>query len=479
MVRGFEGEKLSRSTLKSSDFTCAGCHLGEKPEKGGYGFAGRLGAPRPAHKGIPRVHFERLSCTVCHSGLLPEKQPQAIYTARANRLGIFGKAVWTSEFPLIVEPVFVREEDKKIYPERMTWPAFWAEMKGRELVPVDSGEILAAAPEVFNLKQDVARLLNSLLPLAGEGFYPAVVVSAYLFEPNVDGSLNVRLLEKTPLAGKNARDRFLLVQLKNGQVEPLLPEFDPEETPPGLEDKVLSALQNLKSLAGGREPVFLIGKYVYRMTEGYLDKAEKAGEPAPQPEIYWLEGEEYKPFLSAFQVRNLALLGSGPEILTEEQVSLALKKISELKPSQKFAYVGAGFVFSLDEAGKLQAKEHPAARAVSWPLAHNVRPAQQALGKNGCTDCHSPGSRFFFGKIEAVSALNTSHRAAALGADLMKTGQFFQFLFGFTFLVRPAFKLILAACVLVIGLLLLAVIIKVTGRASGISSDSTGPGNRS
>ncbi|HAR36149.1 MAG TPA: hypothetical protein DCR87_04450 [Acidobacteria bacterium] len=479
IVRGFEGEKLSHSRLKASDFTCAGCHLGEKPEKGGFGFTGRLGAPRPAHKGIPRVHFERLSCTACHSGLLPEKEPQAIYTSRANRLGIFGKAVWTSEFPLIVEPVFVREADKKIYPERMTWPAFWAEVKGRELVPVDSVEVMAAAPEVFSLKQDVAALLNSLLPLAGEGFYPAVIISAYLFEPNVDGSLNVRLLEKTPLTGKVTQDRFLLVQLKNDEARPLLPEFDPDEPPPGLEEKVLSVLQNLKSLARGREPVFLIGKYVYRITEGYLDKMEKTGQPAPQPEICWLQGDEYKPFLSPFQVRNLAVLGSGPGILTEEQVSLALKKLSEMNPGRKFAYVGAGFIFSLDQAGKLRAGRHPAAGAVSWPLAHNVRPAQQALGKNGCTDCHSPGSRVFFGKIEAASPLNTTHRATVLGADLMKTGQLFQFLFGFTFLVRPAFKLVLAACVLVIGLLLLVVIIKIAGRVSGISGDSPGSGNRS
>jgi len=95
MVRGFEGEKLQRSNLKPEDFTCAGCHLGKKPEKGGFGFAGKLGAPKPAHKGIPKVHFERLACTVCHSGLLPHKEPQAIYTSRANRLGVFGKAIWS------------------------------------------------------------------------------------------------------------------------------------------------------------------------------------------------------------------------------------------------------------------------------------------------------------------------------------------------------------------------------------------------
>ncbi len=479
MVRGFEGERLTRSSLNSYDFTCAGCHLGQKPEKGGKGFAGKLGAPRPAHRGIPKVHFERLACTVCHSGLLPEKETQAVYTSRANRLGIFGKAIWTLEYPLIMEPVFVREADKKLYPERMMWPAFWAELRDGEPVPVDSQEILAAAPEVFNLKENVASLLNALIPLAEEGFYPAVIISEYLFEPDVDGGLKARVLEKSPLAGKSARSKFLLVQLKNGEVRPLLPGFDPDDPPPGIEDKILNVLQNLKPLARGRQPVFLVGKYVYGINDGYLDKAERSGEQAPGPEICFQEGEEFQPFLSDFQLRNLEALGPGPEVLTEEQVTLVLKKMAETNPGRKFAYVASGFVFSLDKNGKLTAGEHRAARAVTWPLAHNVRPAQQALGKNGCTDCHSPNSKIFFGKIEASSPLQTSHRDSRLQADLMKTGPLFQFLFGFTFLVRPAFKLVLAACLLVMGLLLLAVIIRLTGRVSGISGDSSDPESRS
>ncbi|MGB9894248.1 MAG: hypothetical protein ACPLRA_07505, partial [Candidatus Saccharicenans sp.] len=210
MVRGYEGQKLSGSELKAEDFTCAGCHLGQKPEKGGFGFTGKLGAPRPAHKGIPKVHFERLSCTVCHSGLLPEKEPQTIYTARANRLGVFGKARWTSEYPLIVEPVFLREADNKIYPERIIWPAFWAEKKDKEFIPINGQEVLKAAPDVFQLKENVASLLNGLLPLSDEGFYPAVVMSQFLFEPNVDGSLEVKTLEKPLPTGKAGQAGFLL-----------------------------------------------------------------------------------------------------------------------------------------------------------------------------------------------------------------------------------------------------------------------------
>jgi len=98
-------------------------------------------------------------------------------------------------------------------------------------MPVDSQEVLAVAPEVFGLKPEVASLLNSLLPLAQEGFYPALIIAEYLFEPNADGSLKVRLLENTPLAGKAGQGKFLLAQLMNGEVRPLLPAFDPDNPP--------------------------------------------------------------------------------------------------------------------------------------------------------------------------------------------------------------------------------------------------------
>jgi hypothetical protein len=478
MIRGFEGQKLSNSGLQPEDFTCAGCHLGKNPEKGGEGYAGKLGAPKPAHKDIPKVHFERLSCTACHSGPLPEKEPQEVYTSRANRLGVFGKALWTSEYPVIQEPVFVREKDGKIYPERVIWPAFWAEKKGKELVPVDSQEILNTAPEVFQLKENVASLLNSLLPLAEEGFYPAVVISKYLFEPNVDGSLDVRPLEKSPLLGKASQGKFVLVQVKKDEVKPLLPAFNPEEAPAELEDKILRVLQALKSQAEGREPALVVGKFIYRITEGYLDKTEKGGEPAAEPEIGWPEEENLRPLLSDFQVRTLEKLNAGQEILTEEQVVLVLEKLSRANPQKEFAYVAAGRVFSLGKDRKLKVSEHPEAKPVFWPLAHNVRPAQQALGKNGCTDCHSPDSRVFFGKVEASSPLKTASKESKLQADWMKTGTFFQLLFGFTFLVRPAFKLLLAACLLLIGLILLVVVVRITGKITGIKDNGQKPESR-
>ena len=49
------------------------------------------------------------------------------------------------------------------------------------------------------------------------------------------------------------------------------------------------------------------------------------------------------------------------------------------------------------------ANAHPAvaqlARRLSWTISHGVEPASQALGANGCTDCHAADSHFFFGPV--------------------------------------------------------------------------------
>ena len=77
--------------------SCASCHTA----KGGEG-------PKPRHVGIPLVHFEKLSCTVCHSGVTKDGECAQVRTMRANRIGIYGKAHWETDVPFIEEP-FVRK----------------------------------------------------------------------------------------------------------------------------------------------------------------------------------------------------------------------------------------------------------------------------------------------------------------------------------------------------------------------------------
>ena len=92
--------------------SCASCHIDPK----GAG-------PRPVHEGFPTVHFEKLSCTVCHSGVTAGGQVAQVRTARANRIGIYGRAQWATDVPYIIEPVFVKGDDGVVRPCRMTWTA--------------------------------------------------------------------------------------------------------------------------------------------------------------------------------------------------------------------------------------------------------------------------------------------------------------------------------------------------------------------
>jgi hypothetical protein len=61
-------------------------------------------------------------------------------------------------------------------------------------------------------------------------------------------------------------------------------------------------------------------------------------------------------------------------------------------------YIAGGKLHRLG-AGKLRAEDHAQAQPYLWPIAHDVRPATQALGAKGCQDCHSTEAAIFFGKV--------------------------------------------------------------------------------
>ncbi|MDD6029225.1 MAG: cytochrome c3 family protein [Kiritimatiellae bacterium] len=97
--------------------SCVSCHTGAK----GAG-------PRPVHAGIPLVHFEKLACTVCHSGVTEGGELAQVRTARANRIGVYGRAQWATDVPHIVEPVFVKNAKGVVEPCRMAWPSYFCAM---------------------------------------------------------------------------------------------------------------------------------------------------------------------------------------------------------------------------------------------------------------------------------------------------------------------------------------------------------------
>lgn len=122
-IRGYEGEVTDNPLAAQS--TCRGCHLGTESESPQ---AGRLGAPVPLHKGIPTIHFEKLTCTACHSGPWPEDNTERVQTSRSHHLGTHGPVAAATALPHISVPVFAPEADGKLAPHKLLWPAFWGAM---------------------------------------------------------------------------------------------------------------------------------------------------------------------------------------------------------------------------------------------------------------------------------------------------------------------------------------------------------------
>ncbi len=145
--------------------SCRDCHTGPK----GAG-------PAPKHAGIPLVHFEKLSCTVCHSGVTSDGARAQVRTARANRIGIYGRAQWATDVPYVLEPVFVKNAEGKIEPRRMTWPSYFAEIGTNGTVkPLAPDAVAAFCQRGTNdfTKAVLAKALNALKakkPDASYGF---------------------------------------------------------------------------------------------------------------------------------------------------------------------------------------------------------------------------------------------------------------------------------------------------------------------
>jgi hypothetical protein len=136
-VRGFPGEKHPSSA--AAVLSCQGCHLGPEDDAAAESLAtnlltkpGKLGAPRPAHRGIPPLHFERMACTACHSGPLPG-QNESQQLSAIHHLGEHVKRTGL-ELPFIGAAVALKRSptedgEAKYTPHRWLWPSFWGTQK--------------------------------------------------------------------------------------------------------------------------------------------------------------------------------------------------------------------------------------------------------------------------------------------------------------------------------------------------------------
>jgi hypothetical protein len=159
-IRGYDEEAGVSENPLSATSSCKGCHL---PEGEGVPEAGRLGAPIPTHPGIPTVHFDKLTCTACHSGPWPGRRTILTKTSRAHRLGTIGVNKSPEALPHIITPVFAKQggigadyigelllmETGKIAPHKMIWPAYWGVLEDDKVTPIDIETVMQTVGEVF------------------------------------------------------------------------------------------------------------------------------------------------------------------------------------------------------------------------------------------------------------------------------------------------------------------------------------------
>lgn len=303
MARGYDGEENPGGHAVET-LSCAGCHLGteghEGDDAGGdisddiLARAGRLGAPKPLHAGLPPLHFDKLSCTACHSGPAPREQAVGIMTSLAHGLGEQGHRTG-GELPAIVGPVYTRGSDGRIYPHRSMWPAFWGTVKDGKVDPI-------SPTQVYDLTRSALRVRKDFV----------------------------------------------------------------EEV---LKPKMSSS--DLKEILGE-------------------DRART--KPAD-----WTPDEQEK--VDAAQTKE-------GRATFHEKVFAALEAIEEELKVEQAAYVSSGMVYVRgDEADTLKTIEvtdDKATGMVSWPLAHNIRPAGWSLGVGGCLECHSEGAKIFASTVSAT-----------------------------------------------------------------------------
>jgi hypothetical protein len=191
VTRGYEKEADDRKDVNIASLTCQGCHYGAGESATGTDLGGRNGAPRPQHKGLPTLHFDKLSCTACHSGPYPSMQAASVLTSMAHRLGIESYNRTADEPPRIQEPVFLRDERTgKITPNKVFYPTFWGRQNGETITPI--------APDLLNASADLRKIFGPAPTVDGQPAKP-------LTEDEISKALDaIAAMKVPPPAAKGA-----------------------------------------------------------------------------------------------------------------------------------------------------------------------------------------------------------------------------------------------------------------------------------
>jgi hypothetical protein len=160
ITRGYEGEPAAAGDPFASALSCRGCHMGSESAANQ---PGRMGAPYPKHAGIPPIHFDKLTCTACHSGPWPADNTRRMKSGLSHGLGEFNVNKSSEVLPHIEYPVFAPQQDGKLGPHRLIWPAFWGRLRAGSVAPLNPDEV-----------RNTLRKGKLLKDLAPDGSWPPV-----------------------------------------------------------------------------------------------------------------------------------------------------------------------------------------------------------------------------------------------------------------------------------------------------------------
>jgi hypothetical protein len=190
ITRGYEKESEDRKDTHLASLTCQGCHYGAGDHATGSDLGGRNAAPRPVHKGLPTLHFDKLSCTACHSGPYPGDQAKEMLTSMAHRLGTESFNRTDQAAPTLQAPVFLRNpRTGKITPNKVLYPTFWGRLNGDDITPI--------TPDLLNTSAALRKIFGPKPTLDGQPAKP-------LTEDQIVKALDAVALMK-PVAPKTAQ----------------------------------------------------------------------------------------------------------------------------------------------------------------------------------------------------------------------------------------------------------------------------------
>ncbi len=173
----------------------------------------------------------------------------------------------------------------------------------------------------------------------------------------------------------------------------------------------------------------------------------------------------------ALRVRKdmVAELGEGDE--ARKKIAAGLAAFAKTRSDATPVYVSGGRAWRLAADGEsLESLATTAADPVSWPIAHDVRPARDALGARGCTECHAGDAPFVHGLLTAHTIVPDTQPPAQTMADAMGLDPVLVQTWETSFRGRDAFKwtslaaLSIAAMVLAVHALALLVAMLRGGR---------------